>query len=867
MILMESASVAIAAIAGPLGSTNETSVGSSIAPTSDADGSTVRSIKNPSLPVTPVNPTPTTSAPNPANPSNSDSKSADASLSNQSDFTTLLAKAQRGDPQAELGISVDYYMGKGIPQDYQKTFQWNLESAIQGNATAAKNMGALYDGGQGVHRNPLKASEWFLKGAKLGSSEAQRVIGIRLQFGVGVARNVQEAMAWLRKAAIQGDSQAQARLGDNLMHGIGGTTDLEQGFAYLLAATKNEPFARYIVGKCYADGLYVPRDPVHAYAWCLTAPTSAQQAQALMATLKKQMNEDEIKKATSLSAKLLKEYQDGNFQADNMISKLSGSSITLKFKDVFGYIIVPLTLQNKEQVNFMIDTGFSLSVVDARIASRFGLTGTEYLPMGGVGASLELATVAENVSISGSGLNITGAHVALLPHFDLDEYLGQPLGGFIGTDILKHFIVRIDYEKKTLTLALPDSLLEDPRAVSLPMEVTGNAPMIQAMIGNPATGTAGGRFLIDTGDRGSIHLTKLFRMNHPSIEIHKMVSSSDLGLGGAEKTDIGRTALSLDNIYLKDPIISLSQDSLGTWSWLDGGDIGEDIWSRFGLTLDFPASKIFLQPNAKLNLPFNYTYGGFGIKTTGGDYKTFVVYEVVPDSPAASVGLQKGDLVVQVDKQATDQMTMDKIYDILIAEGLHELQINRNGVNITFEVPVFDPFKHPEQVAWYKSKAQPDPSYPKIGSFAVHNVGPAIYPDEVIERATGLQTGDAYTPFAASRGVKQLYSTGMFKKVVFEADRTPGSTTVNIYVTPNPVVKSITITGLLPQEDANLRPQLITEVGKRTSAYDLFQDGQLVRTLLGKGNPTERTISIDVMGEDGSREHKDVVIPKAGAGV
>ncbi len=129
MIFIKSASVAIAAIAAPLGSTNGPSVSSSIAPTSapiptsDASGSTVRPIKNPSLPGTLVNPTPTTSVPNPAMPSNS-----------VSDFTTLSANAQRGDPQAELEISVDYYMGKGVPQDYQKAYEWNLESAILGNA-------------------------------------------------------------------------------------------------------------------------------------------------------------------------------------------------------------------------------------------------------------------------------------------------------------------------------------------------------------------------------------------------------------------------------------------------------------------------------------------------------------------------------------------------------------------------------------------------------------------------------------------------------------------------------------------------------------------------------------------------------------
>jgi len=559
---------------------------------------------------------------------------------------------------------------------------------------------------------------------------------------------------------------------------------------------------------------------------------------------------------------LLQQVQDGNFASATMaVTLVPGPVVTMKFDEVLGSIIVPLTLQNQEKVNFLIDTGCSTSLIDARIASRFDLTGTDYFPVAGIGAGVGLAVIADNVSIVGSGLSITGARLPLVQHFDFDEYLGHPLGGVIGADLLKHFVLKIDYATRTLTLALPGHLPQDPKTAFLPMDVTNNCPFVKASVGDGLTGKTEGQFLLDTGDSGSVSLTRAFLIDHPALPVTSLFSSGAIGFGGIERTGVGRGTFNLGGFAFKNAVMALSQNVQGAWAGLEGGDIGRGILDRFTVTFDFPAHKLYLQPTASLNRPFGYSDCGLAVKTTGGDYKTFVVYEVVPDTPAAGVDFRKGDQVVTFDRQPAGAMTMDEIYDLLGREGVHAVQVRRKGADLTLPLTVFDAFAHPEQLALYRSAPPSGQDAPKIQSISV--TAASIFPDDVIIRAAGLKIGDPDFPWTSGRALKRLYATGLFEKAGFDVKDAVGGVTVNIILALNPVVDGIAFTGLTPKEEAEIRPQLATEEGKRVSGFDLFQDAALIRQILGKTNPAERKVTMDVDVDDLSKHHQEIIIPKS----
>lgn len=87
---------------------------------------------------------------------------------------TLRAEAIKGDAKAESKVGVDYYFGRGLPQNYAKAAYWYRLAAHQGFAEAENNLGVAYDLGQGMPQNYAKAAYWCRLAAHQGVAGAPR---------------------------------------------------------------------------------------------------------------------------------------------------------------------------------------------------------------------------------------------------------------------------------------------------------------------------------------------------------------------------------------------------------------------------------------------------------------------------------------------------------------------------------------------------------------------------------------------------------------------------------------------------------------------------------------------------------------------
>jgi TPR repeat protein len=70
----------------------------------------------------------------------------------------LLARALKGDAEAQYDIAKDYEAGRiGLPQDLSQARHWYGEAADQGDAFAEASLGLLYNFGKGVKRDYVQA--------------------------------------------------------------------------------------------------------------------------------------------------------------------------------------------------------------------------------------------------------------------------------------------------------------------------------------------------------------------------------------------------------------------------------------------------------------------------------------------------------------------------------------------------------------------------------------------------------------------------------------------------------------------------------------------------------------------------------------
>jgi hypothetical protein len=88
-----------------------------------------------------------------------------------------------------------------------------------------------------------------------------------------------------------------------------------------------------------------------------------------------------------------------------------------------------------------------------------------------------------------------------------------------------------------------------------------------------------------------------------------------------------------------------------------GGLVGNDLLRRFNLILNYGKHEIHLLPNKHFDEPFDYAYTGMAIYFEGG---VIVVDETEPGSPAEKAGLKKGDIILAVDKNFSNDIQQYK---------------------------------------------------------------------------------------------------------------------------------------------------------------------------------------------------------------
>jgi TPR repeat protein len=72
----------------------------------------------------------------------------------------VIEQARAGDSVAQYKLGYDYYLGRGIAQDYIQAAIWWQKAAEQGFPQAQNNIGVLYNSGKGVPQSYSEAYFW-----------------------------------------------------------------------------------------------------------------------------------------------------------------------------------------------------------------------------------------------------------------------------------------------------------------------------------------------------------------------------------------------------------------------------------------------------------------------------------------------------------------------------------------------------------------------------------------------------------------------------------------------------------------------------------------------------------------------------------
>ena len=221
-------------------------------------------------------------------------------------FEQVKAKAEKGDPEAQLALGSLYASGTGVATDPGKAFKWHRKAADQGLARAQYQLGLDYADGTGIKPDKSVAVHWFHEAAQKGLAQAQLELGLCYLDGRGINPNGTEALKWFRTASSQGLAGADYEIGLCYLQGVGVAKDIQEGIQWTTrAAEKGVAASQNRLGLAYEKGEGVPQDYIQAYKWfALAAAQDDEHAADIRVSLAKMeglLTKDQIAQAQSLA--------------------------------------------------------------------------------------------------------------------------------------------------------------------------------------------------------------------------------------------------------------------------------------------------------------------------------------------------------------------------------------------------------------------------------------------------------------------------------------------------------------------------------------------------------------------------------------
>jgi hypothetical protein len=362
-------------------------------------------------------------------------------------------------------------------------------------------------------------------------------------------------------------------------------------------------------------------------------------------------------------------------------------SVRLPFTLEANHIILQVQVNGHPPIGFLVDTGDGHESLNAPRAAAFGLTGYGSTASYG-GGNLAQFSLASGATFTFPGMELHNQHVDQLDESGLEKALGIPLGGLLGYDFLSRFIVEIDYEAKIMTLHKPSAWPYTGHGIAVPITFDNGIPFFEARISVPTEPSIPAHMVMDFGAADTMTFTSPFVREHHLLELAG-TDTRTLKAAGLENQFFAQTnkrghidTFRLGGLVAHNIPVSLSANTSGAYSDdTFAGTVGEGIYTRYHVFLDYPHHRAIFEPTAAASAPFpeRKTYG-LSLIANSDDLHTFLVTGIRAGSPAEKDGFLKDDIISGLDDKPATNFTLAQLRDVLLRAGeTHDFKILRAG--------------------------------------------------------------------------------------------------------------------------------------------------------------------------------------------
>jgi hypothetical protein len=274
----------------------------------------------------------------------------------------------------------------------------------------------------------------------------------------------------------------------------------------------------------------------------------------------------------------------------------------------------------------------------------------------------------------------------------LRSRVGTEPAGILGYDFLSKYVIRLDYAGRTLEFYRPDVFEYQGEGKAVPVRFESNIPAVQLAVEDSIVGW----WRLDTGAS--------YPMFHgPSVAEFSLAERTGIetvtgGVGGSSRARLVRFGkLELAGYLIANPVIAVPLDSARGALAAAGfvGTLGVTVLRNFVLYLDYPRSRIILEPGADFGKQFAVDRSGLSLVQT--DSLGLRVLHVAPGTPADEAGLLVDDEILAIDGQAPEGFGggLREAREMLRAEPgtSYAFRIRRDGQELELELTLRDLFE------------------------------------------------------------------------------------------------------------------------------------------------------------------------------
>jgi len=366
------------------------------------------------------------------------------------------------------------------------------------------------------------------------------------------------------------------------------------------------------------------------------------------------------------------------------------NSLSIKFRQISNLIIVPVSINGSDTMNFILDSGIKDPIItELTLVEKLDLNYMKPIELRGLGN--EVVTQAyesgdNTITLPGLTASHQKINVVIDENFQISQILGMPVHGLIGLNLFKNYIVKVNYQSEEIRLYKPDYFEYKPMKndIVLPIHFMRNKPIVRSEIIQDSGVVVPVLLLVDTGASDALWLSPA-SSNQIKIPSNNIYSFLGVGLGGDLFGHKGRLMqLWLGGKPMDNPIVSYPEseyiDNIIN-SELRNGSIGGEILRRFIVTFDYFNKRLILRPNSDFKDKFYYNMSGLEIINPVPGIPVFTIENVIENSPAWYAGFRQSDQLISINYNSHKDLTLNDINLILKQQQNKKINLTvlRNG--------------------------------------------------------------------------------------------------------------------------------------------------------------------------------------------